>query len=52
MLAAEGTVIVAVLKAPGITPITMNPFILVMEAVITTEVNPERGEDKLRIGTV
>lgn len=52
MLLVEGIVIVEESKSPGRTPMIMNPFMLVIEAVITTEVNPEIGEDMVMIGVV
>ena len=52
MLLTVGTVIVVLSKAPYKTPMTMNPFMLVMMAVITVEVSPERGEDMVMVGVV
>ncbi len=52
MLVMEGMVIVAASNAPSIIPMMIKPFILVMEAVITTDVKPEIGEETLMIGVV
>lgn len=50
MLVVEGTVMVVASNAPSIAPIMMNPFMLVMLAVITTDVRPDKGEDMLITG--
>jgi len=47
-----GRVIEVALKTPFITPKTMNPFILVMEALITTLFKPETGSDTVIVGIV
>ena len=52
MLVVEGMVMVAASNAPSMAPITRKPFMLVMEAVITTEVSPERGEEMVMVGVV
>lgn len=39
-------------KLPAMTPIMIKPFMLVMEAVKTTLVRPERGEEIERMGVV
>jgi len=50
MLVVDGTVMVAASNAPSIAPIMMKPFMLVMLAVITTDVRPDKGEDMLITG--
>lgn len=52
MLLTVGMVIVVLSKAPYKTPMTMNPFMLVMMAVITVEVSPESGEEMVMVGVV
>ena len=52
MLVVEGMVILVASNAPYIAPITMKPFILVIDAVITTEVSPESGEEMVIVGVV
>ena len=52
MLVAVGKVIVFESKLPSLQPMTMNPFMLVIEAVTTTEFNPERGSEISRLGVV
>jgi hypothetical protein len=43
MFAAVGTVIEFALNTPFINPITMKPFMLVIEAVSTTLFKPDNG---------
>ncbi len=52
MLIVDGIVIVFVSKAPGMQPIMMNPFMLVIVAVTATDVKPEMGEDTESMGVV
>jgi hypothetical protein len=52
MLVVLGIVILVVSKAPSMAAMTINPFILVILAVITTEVNPDNGAEMLIIGVV
>lgn len=52
MLIVDGIVIVFVSKAPGMQPIMMNPFMLVIVAVTATDVRPEMGEDTESMGVV
>jgi len=44
MLFVVGRVIVLLSKVPFITPMTMKPFMLVIEAVNTTLLSPEIGD--------
>lgn len=52
MLVTDGTVWVVALKAWFKAPITMNPFMLEIRAVSTTEVNPETGAEMDMVGVV
>jgi hypothetical protein len=52
MLAAEGIVYNDELKYPFIAPTMMKPFMLLIEAVITTLVKPETGEEIDMMGVV
>jgi len=52
MFEVEGIVMVEALKVPGITPITMKPFMFVIKAVTATEVRPETGDEIVRAGVV
>ena len=52
MLVVEGTVMVVALNAPCMTPMTINPFMLVMLALMTTEVSPDSGDDIFMTGAV
>lgn len=52
MLVTEGMVIDEALNSWFMTPITINPFILVMDADMTIEVRPETGEEMVMMGVV
>lgn len=52
MFKAVGKVIVAESNTPLITPTTINPFILVTEPVKITLLNPDKGSDKVNVGSV
>jgi len=50
MLEVVGKVIVALLKTPFMTAIKIKPFMLVIDAVITTLLRPARGDSIDRVG--
>jgi hypothetical protein len=50
MLFVVGSVIVALSNTPFITPTTINPFMLVIEAVMTILLSPAMGDWMARVG--
>ena len=52
ILLTVGKVILVLSNIPSIAPIMMNPFMLVIKAVRTTEVSPDWGEEMVMIGVV
>ena len=52
MFVVEGRVMLEALNAPVKAPMTMKPFMLVIAAVMATEVSPETGCETERVGVV
>ena len=50
MFEGVGRVMVLESNVPSMQPMRMNPFMLVIEAVITTEFKPERGSEISIVG--